>query len=381
MPALRVAILVALILALTPMPAAAADVRYGQDIRIASGETVDDDLYAFGQNIAIDGTVNGDVVAAGQTITIDGSVTGDVIAAGNIVTIRGSVGGTVRASGTSITLDNTVGKDVVVAGANFDILGNGRVGRDVLAGATKTNIAGQVARDVQAAGASVRIDGTVGRDVTAQGDQIEVTGRGTIGGALRYTSAHEAKIANAGSVKGQVEHRTPDSTRAPLVTGPAAMVVDWLKGLIGLLIMGILIVFFFPEFSRRAGEALVRSPWASLAFGALVLIGLPILAIVFFVIGVLIGGWWIGLVVLAVYGVTLALSFPVAAVGVGAALLRITRRPAPVWLALLLGLVILLLVAIIPILGPLVVFVACLFGLGATAMAVAGGRRATPAPS
>ena len=138
-------------------------------------------------------------------------------------------------------------------------------------------------------------------------------------------------------------------------------------------------VFFFPGFSRRAGEALVRSPWLTLAIGALVLIGLPILSIVFFAVGALIGGWWIGFVVLALFGVALALSIPVAAVGVGGALLRIARRPVPVWLALFIGLVALLLVALIPILGGVVIFCALLFGLGATTIAVVGNRRAEAA--
>ena len=376
MRSLRLLILVVLILALSPMPAAAADVRYGE-ITIAASETINDDLYVFGRNISILGTINGDLVAAGANITVDGTVTGDVIAAGQIIIVRGPVGGSIRATGQSIVIDNTVGKDVVAAGAEFSILGNGRVARDVIAGTANTSISGQIARDLQAGGASVRIDGSVGRDVAAQADQIEITSRGSVGGSLRYTSPRAADIANPSAVKGTVERTMPGS---PLVTGPAALVLDWVKGLIGLLILGILVVFFFPEFSRRAGEAIVRSPWMSLAVGALVLIGLPILAIVFFVVGVLIGGWWIGLVVLAVYGVVLALSFPVAAVGVGGALLRVTRRPAPVWLALIIGLIVLLLVALIPLLGPLVVFVACLFGLGATAMAVAGGRRpAAPA--
>jgi hypothetical protein len=106
-----------------------------------------------------------------------------------------------------------------------------------------------------------------------------------------------------------------------------------------------------------------------------VLIGLPILAIVFFAVGALIGGWWIGFVVLALFVVVLALSIPVAAVGVGGALLRMTRRPVPVWLALFIGLIVLLLVALIPILGGLVIFCALLFGMGATTIAVVGNRR------
>ena len=227
----------------------------------------------------------------------------------------------------------------------------------------------------------MKIDSGVGGNVTANVERLQITDRGTVGGSLKYTSKNEAQIANAASVKGSVERQTPDNGRAPLFSGTAALVVEWLKGLIGLLILGILVVFFFPGFSRRAGEVLVHSPWLTLAVGALALIGLPILSIVFFAVGALIGGWWIGFVVLSLFVVVLALSIPVAAVGVGGAVLRIARRPVPVWLALFIGLIVLLLVALIPILGGLVIFCALLFGMGATTIAVVGNRRAEVAPA
>ena len=85
---LRLVALIALILALTPAPAAAADIRSGQDITIATTDTIDDDLYAFGTNISINGTIHGDLIAGGSNISVDGNVTGDVIAAGNSVAIR-----------------------------------------------------------------------------------------------------------------------------------------------------------------------------------------------------------------------------------------------------------------------------------------------------
>jgi len=376
MRALRLLALVLLILALSPSPAAAADIRQGQDITIGSSETIEDDLYAFGTNISISGTIHGDLVAAGSNISVDGTVTGDVIAAGNSIAIRGQVGGTVRAAGNTIVLDGKVTNDLLAAGNELTILSNGRVGRDVVVGAATATITGQIGRDLQAGNSNLKIDGGVGGNVLATVDRLQITDRGTIGGNLKYTSKNEAQIANTSSVKGSTERVTPDNGRAPLVTGPAALVIEWLKGLIGLLILGILVVFFFPGFARRAGEALVRSPWLTLAIGALVLIGLPILAIVFFAVGALIGGWWIGFVVLSLFVVVLALSIPVAAVGVGGALLRMTRRPVPVWLALIIGLIALLLIALVPILGGLVIFCALLFGMGATTIAVVGNRRA-----
>lgn len=378
---LRLLALVLLILALTPSVAAAADIRQGQDITIATTETIEDDLYAFGTNVAINGTIHGDLIAAGNYITVDGSVTGDVIAAAQSVTIRGQVGGSVRAVGSMIVVDGKVTNDLLAAGNEVTILSNGRVGRDGIIAATNTTVTGQIGRDLQVGGANLKIDGGVGGKVLASVDKLQLTDRATVGGSLKYTSKNEAQIANASSVKGSIERQTPETGRAPLVTGPAALVVEWLKGLIGLLILGILVVFFFPGFSRRAGEALVRSPWLTLGIGALVLIGLPILSIVFFAVGALIGGWWIGFVVLALFTVVLALSLPVAAVGVGGALLRIAGRPVPVWLALFIGLVVLLLVALVPILGGLVIFCALLFGMGATTIAVVGNRRAEAAPA
>jgi cytoskeletal protein CcmA (bactofilin family) len=375
---LRLLALVALILALSPSPAAAADIRSG-DITIATTETIEDDLYAFGANIAINGTIHGDLIAVGNIITVDGTVTGDVIAAGQIVLIRGQVGGSVRAAegslapGSGLVLDGKVANDLIVAGNALAILSNGRVGRDVIVGAADTTIGGQIGRDLQVGGTNVKIDGGVGGNVVASVEQLQLSDRATIGGNLKYTSKKEAQIANTSSVKGSIERQ---SGQAPLVTGTTALVLEWLKGLIGLLILGILVVFFFPGFARRAGEALVRSPWLTLAIGALVLIGLPILAVVFFAVGALIGGWWIGFVVLSLFVVVLALSMPVAAVGVGGAVLRVARRPVPVWLALIIGLVVLLLVALIPILGGIVIFCALLFGMGATTIAVVGNRRA-----
>jgi cytoskeletal protein CcmA (bactofilin family) len=377
----RLVALVALLLALSPSAAAAADIRQGQDITIGTSDTIEDDLYAFGSNIAINGTIRGDLVATGNNISIDGNVTGSVIAAGNSIAIRGQVGGSVRAVGNTIVLDGKVANDLVAAGNELTILSNGRIGRDAIVAAATTTISGQIGRDLQVGGANVKIDGVVGGNVTATIDRLQITDRGTVGGSLKYTSRNEAQIANASSVKGSIERQAPDNGRAPLFTGTTALVVEWLKGLIGLLILGILVVFFFPGFSRRAGEALVRSPWLTLAIGALILIGLPILSIVFFAVGGLIGGWWIGFVVLALFVVVLALSIPVAAVGVGGALLRVARRPVPVWLALLIGLVALLLVALIPILGGLVIFCALLFGMGATTIAVVGNRRAEAAPA
>src|SRR5205085_11299623 len=102
-------------------PAAAADIRSGDSITVAAGETINDDLYAFGNTITILGTVRGDVIAAGATVEIDGAVSGNVMAAGNSISIRGPVAGSVRIAGNTLAIDGKVTGDVVAAGSALTV--------------------------------------------------------------------------------------------------------------------------------------------------------------------------------------------------------------------------------------------------------------------
>src|SRR4051794_21931294 len=98
-------LLLALVAALLPASASAAEVRQGNNVLVAAGETINDDLYVFGGSLDVRGTVNGDVVFFGGTSTIGGVITGDLLVAGGTTTITGEVRGTVRPSGgtTNIT--------------------------------------------------------------------------------------------------------------------------------------------------------------------------------------------------------------------------------------------------------------------------------------
>jgi cytoskeletal protein CcmA (bactofilin family) len=376
---LRVLALVAVLTAAFPLRAAAADIRQGTSIVIATGETIDDDLYAFATNVAINGTVNGDVVAAGNNVSVDGTVTGDLIVAASSITIRGQVNGSVRAAGATVFVDGRIGEDLFAAANDVTLSTNGKVGRDAILAGNDAALRGQITREVQASGRSLSIDGHVGGSVRAQVQTLRLAGTAAIDGSLSYTSENEAQVASGAQIRGRTDRTTPPPGPTQIVPGPAGLVIDWLRGLVGLLVLGLFLVIFFPHFSRRAGETVVRSPFLSLGIGAAVLIGLPILAVLIFVLGAIVGGWWLGLVALAFYFAAIAVSLPVAALGLGASLLRITQRPIHLVIALVAGLVVLLLIGLVPILGGIVLALACVFGIGATAMAVATGRRAEPA--
>src|SRR2546422_1202380 len=370
----RLALCVALTLLATPVTAAAADVRQGGTITVPADVTLEDDLYAFGDTISILGTVHGDVVATGvNNVNVDGTVTGDVIPAANSVTIRGQVGGSVRAAGRTVVIDGKIGTDLVVAGNEVTLLLNGRVGRDVYVASSSFTQTGEIVRDLRAGTSTTTIDGHIGGRAQVDADTLRLTPRALVDGPLQYTSPKEAERARGAGVRGQVARHEPQGQ--PAAAGPAGLLVDALRRGIGLLVLGLFLVFLFPGFSRRAGETLVRAPLRSLLVGLGVLIGLPILAALIFIAGAFVGAWWLGLALLASYLAAFAASIPVSALGVGASILRVTRRPALPALALIVGLIVLLLVGLVPILGSVFLAVAALLGLGATSQAVAGGRR------
>ncbi len=363
----------ALLLALSPATALAAEPRSGNQVTVAQNETVNDDLYLAGGTIDVLGTVQGDVVATGGTINIPGSVTGDVIAAGGTINLSGQVGGSVRTAGGTVNVNAPVGGDVVSAGGSVNIGPNARITRDMLVGAGSATIDGQVGRNVNVGSGELAINGTVGGNVRSEGAAPRLGEEAVINGSLTYASNQQASIPSGAQVRGGVEQRAVQQAETNPVLSSA---IDWLRAVVGLLILGLLFILLFPRAGRRSVDSLRTSPWASLGIGFALLILVPIVAVLAVVAGAFVGGWWVGLVVLAAYIVAVALSVPIAGMSLGDwALDRFGRGRAALGWALLLGVVVLMLVSLVPFLGGIVLFLAVLFGLGALAIATVRGPR------
>lgn len=375
----RLLLLTGVLLVALGTPAAAAQTRQGDVVTVAANETIDDDLYAFAGTINILGTVRGDLIATGGTVVVDGTVEGDVIAGAGATTVRGQVGGSVRAGSGTVTIDGRVSQDVLVGSGTLNIGPAARIGRDVLAGTGTATIGGEITRNVTAGGGDLTLDGRIGGNTSLTATTLRLTDRAMLAGSLLYASEREANIAGGAVVRGPIERRVPErAAEADPTARAVAKALDWLRGFVAFLLLGLLLVFFAPRFARRSADTLVLSPWLSLGIGAAVLVLVPIVAVIVFVLGVLIGGWWVGLVVLALYFVAVMVSVPVASLAVGRWITgRLGGREWSLVVALVLGLLILLLIGAVPIVGGVVLFCATLFGLGA--LMVATRRRETAA--
>lgn len=359
--------------ALLPGPALAAVVRTGDVVRVGPQEVIDDDLYAFGRIINIEGTVRGDLITAGEQVSISGTVEGDVMSASSKGLISSPVGGSLRAAGSELIVSGPVGGDAMLASGDLRLTDKARVDKDLYLASGDATVQAPVQGELHAASGTLTLSAPVARDAHAEVGTLRLTDGARIGGNLSYRSDKDAQLAPGAVVTGGVERLEPRRAHG---RGGALLAFFWVRWLVGLFALGLLLVLLFPDFARRSTAMLRQQPLPSLGWGTALFVGIPIAAALVFMVGLLVGGWWIGLFILALYALALALSFPVVGMLLGRWLLeRFHKTGTHLVLALLLGLVVLSLVRLVPILGGLVVLATVLFGLGALLLAVAKGRQ------
>jgi hypothetical protein len=365
--ALGGSIIIAALFAWLPLEAAAADLRQGSDVTVGPGETVNDDIYAGGGTISIQGTVNGSVFAGGGTITVSGNVTRDLILGGGTINVTGRVGGSIIAGGGNLTLNGPVAQDIVVTGGTIDVGAGGTIGRDlVVAGGTAT-VSAPVARHVRMSAGSLTLRNRVGGDVRGSVNKLRLDGA-QIGGNLDYTSDNQVEQVNGARVAGTTTRHTPTDGGAARAGNN---VLGWLRALIGIFALGLLLILLLPRFSTRSIDVLRSEPWLSLGIGAAILVVTPIVALIAFIVGLFIGGWWLGLLLIPLWILALAVGYVVSGFLVGRLIFaRVGWGRYHDAFALLGGLAVLTLLGLLPLFGGLVALAALVFGTGALALAV-----------
>jgi hypothetical protein len=371
----------------------AAEYRAGDRVVVASGESVDDDLYVGAGTVVVDGTVNGDLTVGSGTVDVRGSVAGSVNVAGGDVRVSGSVGGAVRSLGGNVTVTGDVGRDVVVAGGNVTIESGATIGADVAGGAGSLRVDGIVQGDILAGAGELTVNGSVGGRIDANLGQLRIGPEATVAGDVRYASEREAEIADGAQIGGDVQRRDPEwaGYRAALPDNP---VVTLVGAFLGLLVLGWGLMLVRPAWVLLPGAALHRRPL--LAFGAglaswlgqfLLLIVLGILAAVFGMLATSFAGAFIIPLVIVVFLIVamIFVSQVYVAMAIGRALGRLDLNLSP-WFAYAIGALtwaaaLTLLGWLAGALGGLAFFLGWILGLGAFALDILERRRLDTAPA
>jgi len=415
--------------------ALAFEFREGDTVVIGASEMVEDDLYVGAGTFTLDGTVKGDLIVFGGTIEINGTVEGDLISAGQTVTVRGTVADDARIAGQVLTLDSEarVGDDVMAAGFSIEGKKGSSVDGDFIYGGYQALLAGDVAQDLTVGVGGLQLSGSIGGDVKAEVGEVEegppptffmsfmpnvpampsvpmgltVDEGARIGGKLDYTSASEWSIP-AGVVAGAITRHEPEiEVEEEVVVSPAKRAGEWflrhLRRLVTLLLVGLLIVWVVPGWTKRVAGALQAKPLPSLGWGvvsiAVFILALLVLLIATIIVAVILGTVtlgglagttaWIGGLTMAllVFFFSIAVTYitKVVVSFLGGRLILARLKPdwadGRIW-PLVVGVVLFVIITAIPVLGWLVNLVVVLLGLGALWLLgrdIYRQRRAVPA--
>lgn len=269
--------------------------------------------------------------------------------------------GTAAAHAATVDVD---GDDQVVITGGLNVPEGETVG-DVVVVDGPVRIAGRATGDVIAIAGSVRISGSVDGDVAAVSQRITLAPTARVGGDLLYGDERPV-VPEGAQVAGEIRDQNWSETLSGW--GWVSWFGWWLAVSVSTLLAGILLVWLAPRGLEAASRAVRERTGAVVGFGVLTGIGIPIVAVIALVtlVGIPFG-----------IGLLLALLplLSVAYVTCGWVLGRRIVRTGSPWLALLAGWGILRVLALIPVLGGIVGFVATVVGLGAIVVAIWRSRR------
>lgn len=379
-------------LAAAPVSATAQDVNQaGPAVTVAAqgGQ-----VRAAGASVSVTGNAT-TVKAAGAIVNVDVTATGAVNAAGAQVTVAGTIAGDLKAAGASLDISGKVGGDVSLAGAviQTSVQTNGRmragaaaltfgdateIGGGLQAGGGVVTIAGHIAGKVEAMGGQITFDAVADSPVELSGEHIVIGPTARITGDLTVRSRNDPKIEPGAVITGQVITIAPPTwwQMAPWM---------WMLAIAsaiaaGTVLAGIVLMLFGGRVFMTATDHVRHRPLSSFLFGILALILIPFVGAVLMatVVGITIGlGIFLLLPFLVVGG------HAVAAAGIASGLFIRRQGEIGPWLGFLIlvvGAIILVAIGLIPWVGPALVTVAIVLGVGAFVRTI-GARLRRPATS
>jgi cytoskeletal protein CcmA (bactofilin family) len=357
---------------LAPGRGAAIELRHLHDgaVRIGAAEVVDGSLIVSSETLQQDGVVNGDLIVVAERVSIGGEVRGNLFAFARDLELTGKVTGSVIAVVEDLEIEGEVAGSAYTLSDHMRVAPTGRLARDLASVGNDAVLAGKVGRDVFFGGDRLELRGEVGRHVEGRWklDHAALLDSARIGGDVDLWLGDPENLEHAPGAQIAGELRTHEPTRAH------EGYLSWYRkphiwafhavGFVAAFLAGLLVYALAPrllDFDVRTARqffgalgmgfiALVATPFA-LALVALTLVGIPI---------ALFGGFaWVAAIYLAEI---------VVASAIGRWLLP--QRGDGVFAfgrSLLAGLAVVLLATHIPFVGPAILAVVILVGLGALA--------------
>ena len=363
-------------------PAEAIEIRSGESVSVNIGEIIDDTLIASGRVVTIDGEVTGDLIVFAQSIEIAGSVHGDIYSFGRTIEVDGRAGGGFAGFGQVIRIGDSIGQSVYGFAQSLRSSPDATIEGDLFAFGENIHVGGSVGRNVTVFSNTLTISGEVKRDVTFGGRLATVQSSAAIGGNLDVGLPDEEslEVDSAANVAGETNVEVPEPGQDADEDGILSVwTIAWTAlWLVTAFLSGLLLLWALPAL-RRVPLDNLNGILTSAGLGFVLVTATPVLAVV---LAVTLIGLPAGLVIAAVWALSLYVSKIVVAHFLGNALLRPKQEDIrSLLLPLLAGLVLVLLAVSLPYVGWVINLLLVIIGLGAMGQALyrSAGNRAAAA--
>ncbi|MEK7545021.1 MAG: hypothetical protein AAB551_02715 [Patescibacteria group bacterium] len=333
--------------------------------RVNISKPASDDLYIMGGEVTVDQNVNGDVVVFGGDVTIFGDVSGDVLVIGGKISVAGNVKDDVRMMGGSLSVKGNVGDDVVAMGGNITIERGANVNGSVLAAGGLVSVDGNVHEDIKGEMDMLRVRGWVDRNMEIASGVLVFSESAIVKGNLRYVSRKMAVIPD-NVVKGTITKGGPILGFPYTMSSgffPLFRLIELSWMLLSSILLGLFFFLALPEEMVAISRDMREKFWKNLGIGFAIMIGLPVVAILFAVT-------IIGLPVAMILGFGLGIASFIIQIPVGLFIAdflfkKKTDSKSVLFGRFSVGYLLLSLVRLIPIFGSIFFFLISLLALGA----------------
>ena len=304
-----------------------------------------------------------DQFLGGDTVTLDTPTAGNVFVMANTVNINTTIDGNVFIMANKVTFGtNTyiysdvfvMANEVSVSGAMYDIY--------ALVNKLDLTSKAYVIRDITAASNTLNLSGYIKRNANLSFSTVTIDEANChIGGDLNYSSGSDSIPSSI--VVGETTYTEAKSEVPTVQSVVKTYIKDAVSAIVIALIVVLILTFATPKFAEKAQTILTTKPWATLGYGALALIVVPVVCFILFctVIGII-----PAIILLLAYIFVLSISSAIISIPVGRMLCQKMKKDSK-GMSILMSMVafiVIWLVRQLPIIGGIATLFANLFALG-----------------
>lgn len=359
-----------------PMTAAHAADYLPKDHELAGNVVIEQEensrnLYVGGGAVTSNQAVSGDLFIASGSANLNGSVEDDLMVAAGNVTVSAEIGGDARMAGGNISLNAPIAGDLLVGTGTLSIGEGASIGGDLWAGAGVITLNAPVAGNVKIAAGEIYINSQIDGSVELWAEESVVFGpNALISGEITYRGLEPAVVkegAQIGTINfTEVQVKYRDRAEEGAYLWQTISIAMTILKLIGMVLLALILLKAFPKLSKEVVTEAYTDFWNNLGHGLVSSILFPLLSLLLVLTGLF---TYVGVVGITTTGILGLVGGVFAILLLGSAIEQLFAKREKLeisWRAALWGALAGIVLAVIPVLGWIAMWIAFLAAFGAT---------------